>query len=121
VPYKGSGPAITDLIGGQVPFGFESMLVALPQVKGGKLRAIAMTASKRSSLIPDVPTMAEAGVPGYESIAWYGVMAPKGTPAVIVNLLNAEMRKAMAAPDVAKWLVEQGRRVAGRRSSSAPS
>ncbi len=108
VPYKGSGPAITDLIGGQVPFGFESMLVALPQVKGGKLRAIAMTASKRSPLLPDVPTMAEAGVPGYESIAWYGVMAPKGTPAPIVNLLNAEMRKALAAPDVAKWLAEQG-------------
>lgn len=108
VPYKGSGPAIIDLIGNQVPFGFESMLVALPQVKGGKLRAIAMTASKRSPLIPDVPTMAEAGVPGYESIAWYGVMAPKGTPAAIVTLLNTEMRKALAAPDSAKWLAEQG-------------
>ncbi len=108
VPYKGSGPAIIDLIGNQVPFGFESMLVALPQVKGGKLRAIAMTASKRSPLIPDVPTMAEAGVPGYESIAWYGVMAPKGTPAPIVNRLNSEMRKALSAPDSAKWLAEQG-------------
>ena len=108
VPYKGSGPAIIDLIGGQVPFGFESMLVALAQVKGGKLRAIAMTAGKRSPLMPDVPTMAEAGVPGYESIAWYGVVAPKGTPAPIVKLLNAEMRKALTAPDVAKWLAEQG-------------
>jgi tripartite-type tricarboxylate transporter receptor subunit TctC len=108
VPYKGSGPAITDLIGGQVPFGFESMLVALAQVKGGKLRAIAMTAAKRSPLIPDVPTMAEAGVAGYESIAWYGVMAPKATPAPIVALLNSEMRKALAAPDSAKWLMEQG-------------
>jgi tripartite-type tricarboxylate transporter receptor subunit TctC len=108
VPYKGSGPAITDLMGNQVPFGFESMLVALPQVKAGKLRAIAMTASKRSPLIPDVPTMVEAGVAGYESIAWYGVMAPKGTPPAIVTLLNTEMRKALAAPDVAKWLAEQG-------------
>jgi tripartite-type tricarboxylate transporter receptor subunit TctC len=108
VAYKGSGPAINDLVANTVPYGFESMLVALPQIKGGKLRAIAMTASKRSPLIPDVPTMAEAGVPGYESIAWYGVMAPKGTSPAIVKTLNSEMRKAMAAPDLAKWLAEQG-------------
>lgn len=108
VPYKGSGPAVVDLIGGQVPFGFESMLVVLSQIKGGKLRAIAMTDSKRSSLLPDVPTMSEAGVPGYEAIAWYGVMAPKGTPAQIVALLNTEMRKALTSPDVKAWLHEQG-------------
>lgn len=108
VPYKGSGPAIIDLIGGQVPFTFENMLIALPQIKAGKVRAIAMTATKRSPLLPDVPTMVEAGVPGYESISWYGVMAPKGTPAPIVALLNTEMRKALSAPDSAKWLAEQG-------------
>ena len=108
VPYKGSGPAVVDLIGGQVPFGFESMLVVLSQIKGGKLRAIAMTDSKRSPLIPDVPTVAEAGVPGYEAIAWYGVMAPKGTPGQIVALLNSEMRKALTSPDVKAWLQEQG-------------
>ncbi len=108
VPYKGSGPAVVDLIGGQVPFGFESMLVVLSQIKGGKLRAIAMTDSKRSPLIPDVPTVAEAGVPGYEAIAWYGVMAPKGTPGQIVTLLNSEMRKALTSPDVKAWLQEQG-------------
>jgi len=108
VPYKGSGPAVVDLIGGQVPFGFESMLVVLSQIKGGKLRAIAMTDIKRSPLIPDVPTVAEAGVPGYEAIAWYGVMAPKGTPGQIVTLLNSEMRKALTSPDVKAWLQEQG-------------
>ena len=108
VPYKGSGPAVVDLIGGQVPFGFESMLVVLSQIKGGRLRAIAMTDSKRSPLIPDVPTVAEAGVPGYEAIAWYGVMAPKGTPGQIVTLLNSEMRKALTSPDVKAWLQEQG-------------
>ena len=108
VPYKGSGPAVVDLIGGQVPFGFESMLVVLSQIKSGKLRAIAMTDSKRSPLLPDVPTVAEAGVPGYEAIAWYGVMAPKGTPAQIVSLLNTEMRKALTSPDVKAWLQEQG-------------
>lgn len=108
IPYKGSGPAITDLMGGQVPFGFESMIAVVSQVKGGKLHALGMTDNKRSVLIPDVPTLAESGVPGYESIAWYGVLAPKGTPAPIANLLNAEMRKAMAAPDVKQRLLELG-------------
>ena len=108
VPYKGSGPAMIDLIGGQVPFEFENLLVALSQIKSGKVRPIALTATKRSPLLPDVPTMVEAGVPGYESISWYGVMAPKGTPSAIVGLLNSEMRKALSAPDSAKWLAEQG-------------
>ncbi len=108
VPYKGSAPAVNDIMGGQIPFGFESMIVVLQQVKAGKLKALAMTDSKRSSLIPDVPTVAESGVPGYESIAWYGVMAPKGTPYAIANLLNGEMRKAMAQPEMKARLQDLG-------------
>ena len=108
VPYKGSGPAMIDLIGGQVPFEFENLLVAISQIKAGKVRSIALTATKRSPLLPDVPTMVESGVAGYESISWYGVMAPRGTPANIIALLNTEMRKALSAPDSAKWLAEQG-------------
>ena len=108
VPYKGTGPAINDLIGGQVPMAFESMLAVLPQIKGGRLRALAVSSSKRSSTMPDTPTVAEAGVPGYESIAWYGFLAPKGTPKDIVNKLNAEMAKALDAPDVHAKLTELG-------------
>ncbi len=108
IPYKGSGPAINDLMGGQVTFGFESMIAVVQQVKGGKLQALGMTDSKRSALIPDMPTLAEAGVPGFESIAWYGVMAPKGTPPQIVSLLNAEMRKVLGSAEVKQRLLDLG-------------
>jgi len=108
VPYKGTGPAINDLVGGQVPIAFESMLAVLSQVKGGRLRALAVTSRKRSSNIPDTPTVAEAGVPGYESIAWYGVLAPKGTPKDIVTKLNIEIVKALDAADLHAKLAELG-------------
>lgn len=108
VPYKGSGPAVNDLIGGQVPIAFESMIAVLQYVKSGRLRALAVTGPKRSPLLPDVPTVAEAGVPGYESLAWYGVMAPGGTPKPIIDRLNGAMGKALDTPELKQRLLELG-------------
>ena len=108
VPYKGSGPAINDLIGGQIPIAFESLIPILPQLKGTKVRALAVTSLKRSALLPDVPTLDESGVKGYESIAWYGVVAPGKTPRPIVDKLNAEMVKALKDPEVKQRLAEMG-------------
>jgi tripartite-type tricarboxylate transporter receptor subunit TctC len=108
VPYKGSGPAVSDLIGGQVNMMFDNMPSSLPHVKAGRLRAIAVTSAKRSPAAPDVPTIAESGVPGYEAVAWFGVLAPAGTPPAIVNKLNAEIVKVLKSPDVAQRLASQG-------------
>jgi tripartite-type tricarboxylate transporter receptor subunit TctC len=108
VPYKGSGPAINDLIGGQIPIAFESLIPILPQLKGGKVRALAVTSLKPSALLPDVPTLDASGVKGYESIAWYGVVAPGKTPKPIVDKLNAEMVKALKDPEVKQRLAEMG-------------
>ena len=108
VPYKGSGPAINDLIGGQIPIAFESLIPILPQLKGGKVRALAVTSLKPSPLLPTVPTLDASGVKGYESIAWYGVVAPGKTPKPIVDKLNAEMVKALKDPEVKQRLTEMG-------------
>jgi len=108
VPYKGSGPAINDLIGGQIPIAFESLIPILPQLKGGKVRALAVTSLKPSPLLPNVPTLDAAGVKGYESIAWYGVVAPGKTPRPIVDKLNTEMVKALKDPEVKQRLAEMG-------------
>jgi tripartite-type tricarboxylate transporter receptor subunit TctC len=96
VPYKGGAPALTDLVGGQINAMFETSPTALPYVKQGKLRGLAITSTKRSPLLPDLPTVAEAGVPGYESVTWIGLVAPAGTPKAIVDRLNAELKKALA-------------------------
>jgi len=108
IPYKGSGPAINDLVGGQVPFGFESMIAVLQQVKGGRLQALGVSDTRRSPVLPDVPTLAEAGVPNYDAFAWYGVLAPKGTPAQVVTVLNTEMRKVLGSPEVRQRLLDLG-------------
>jgi tripartite-type tricarboxylate transporter receptor subunit TctC len=108
VPYKSAGQAINDLLGGQLTANFEAMIPALPHVQAGKLRAIAVTGAERSPLLPDVPTVAEAGVPGFESTAWYGVVAPAGTPAEIVRKLNLEFAKILSQPDVKKRITELG-------------
>ena len=108
IPYKGSGPAIVDLIGGQIPFAFESMIPVLPHVKGGKLRALAVTSAARSPVLPEISTVAESGVPGFESIAWYGVVAPAGTPKEIIAKLNSEMVRIANLPDIKQRLIEMG-------------
>jgi tripartite-type tricarboxylate transporter receptor subunit TctC len=108
VPYKGSGPALTDLISGQVQVMFANMLSVLPAVKAGRLRALAVTSSARSSAAPDVPTVAESGVPGFESSTWFALMAPTGTPPAVIQQLNAETAKAVQAPQVVEALHQQG-------------
>ncbi|SAI19263.1 putattive exported protein [Bordetella ansorpii] len=100
VPYKGSGPAIADLLGGQVDYMFDSITSAKPHIQAGKLRALAVTTAKRSSALPDVPTVAEAGLPGYELMPWFAAFAPAGTPPDIVERLNSSMRKALSDPKV---------------------
>jgi tripartite-type tricarboxylate transporter receptor subunit TctC len=108
VPYKGNAPALNDVLAGQVPFMFDTITTALPHVKAGKLKALAVTSGKRSSLAPEVPTMIEAGLPDFEIYAWYMMLAPKGTPPEIVKRLNAEINKAMQDPEVRERLGKQG-------------
>jgi len=108
VPYKGSAPAITDLIGGQVQVMFDNLPSSLQQIKAGKLRAIAVTSAQRSPALPDLPTIAESGLPGFEATSWFGVLAPAGTPPAIVNRLNAEINKWLQSPDGKEKLLAQG-------------
>lgn len=100
VPYKGSGPAVSDLLGGQTNYMFDSITSARPHIQSGKLRALGVTTAKRSKSLPDVPTLAEAGVPGYEVSPWFAVFMPASTPKAIVNKLNAALLEAMKQPDV---------------------
>jgi tripartite-type tricarboxylate transporter receptor subunit TctC len=108
VPYKGLGPALTDLLSGQVQLMFSSVVAIVPHVKAGKLRALAVSSTERLSLLPDLPTVAEAGVPGYQASSWYGILAPAGTPAEIVRRLNAALVKVIAQPDVRAALAKEG-------------
>ena len=108
VPYKGSAPALADLLGGQITTMFDLTPTALTQIAGGKVQAIAITSARRSSVAPNIPTMAESGVPGVEVVSWFGILAPAGTPAPIVNFLNAEIVKAMNAPDVRQQMAALG-------------
>lgn len=100
IPYRGGAPAMADLLGGQIQLLFESMGTAHPHLKTGKVRALAVTGTQRDPSLPDVPTVAEAGVPGYASVPWYTVSAPSGVPAPIVNKLNAEINAVLKAPDL---------------------
>ena len=108
VPYKGSAPAVTDLIAGQVQVMFDNTPNVLPQVKAGKLKALGVSSKKRSSLTPDVPTVDEAGVPGYEVSVWFGILAPAGTPRDIVQRLNAEMVKIIRSPEITDRFARAG-------------
>ena len=108
VPYKGGGPALVDVMGGQVPLYFGNMASALPHVKNGKLKALAITGSKRSPAAPDLPTVAEAGIPGYQVYEWNAIFAPAGTPPAIVNRLHSEIAKAVAIPEVRDRLLALG-------------
>ncbi len=102
VPYKGSGPAVSDLLGGQVNTMFDSITSAKPHIESGKLRALGVTTAKRSSALPNVPTIAQAGLPGYEVSPWFAVFMPASTPKPIINKLNAALREAMNDPDIKK-------------------
>ena len=108
VPYKGSGPAVTDLLGGQVQMMFDNLPSSAPQIKAGKLRPLGVTSKERSPTLPDVPTIAEAGVPGYEAFSWFGVLAPAGTPDAIVTKLRDEIARALADPAMRERLAELG-------------
>ena len=108
VPYKGSGPAMLDLISGRVSLMFENMPGAVPHIKAGKVRALAQTGQKRTSALPEVPTVAEAGVAGYESLSWSGVALPAGAPRDVLARLNREINTILAQPEMRQKLAEQG-------------
>jgi tripartite-type tricarboxylate transporter receptor subunit TctC len=108
VPYKGLSPALTDLLSGRVQLMFSSVVAILPHIRAEKLRGLAVTGARRLSSMPDLPTIAESGLPGYEASSWYGVLAPAGTPREIVVKLNTEFVKALAQPEVRTSLLAEG-------------
>lgn len=108
VPYKGSGPAIQDLLGGQIPLMFLDLAAGAPQIKSGKLKALAVASDKRIAALPDLPTVAESGVPGFEAWAWQAIAVPTGTPREIVAKLNAEYRRAIGMPELRQKLIDAG-------------
>ncbi len=113
VPYKGIAPAMTDLLSGQVQLMFGTVVALVPHVQSGKLRAIAVTSRKRSALLPNVPTLAESGLPDYESGSWYGILAPAGTPREVIDKLHGGIVRALRQPEVAKRLAAEGAEVIG--------
>ena len=108
IPYRGTAPSVTDVIAGQVDCTFTGAPAVLPHVRSGRLRALAVSSPQRLAALPDVPTVAESGYPGFEADQWYGIVAPAGTPAAVVTRLNAEINKALALPDVAQQLSVEG-------------
>jgi tripartite-type tricarboxylate transporter receptor subunit TctC len=107
-PYKGGAPALTDLLAGQVPLMFLTTVQSLPFLKEKKVKALAVSTAHRTPVLRDVPTIAEAGVPGYESDVWFGVIAPGGTPKAVVDRLNSEIVRILKTPEMQKNLAEQG-------------
>ena len=108
VPYKGAAPAMNDLIGGQIQLMFDNLASSLAQVRGGKIRALAVTTAQRSALAPELPTIAESGLPGFDISTWFGVFVPAGTPREVVDRLHAEFAKALAAPDIREKMLNLG-------------
>jgi tripartite-type tricarboxylate transporter receptor subunit TctC len=108
VPYKGGGPALIDLLGGQVSMYFGSLPASMPHLRSGRLRGLGVTSKVRAATLPDMPTVAESGVPGYEYVGWYGLLAPAGTPAAVVTRLNAEVNKILKTPAFAEKLAADG-------------
>lgn len=113
VPYKGAAPALIDVIGGQVDLFFASLPSAAPQIKAGRLRALAVTTAQRAQAMPELPTVAESGYKGFDASPWYGVLAPAGTPAAIVARLNTEIIRVLQAPDIKARLVNDGVEIRG--------
>jgi tripartite-type tricarboxylate transporter receptor subunit TctC len=113
VPYKGSGPGMNDLLGGRVMVTMDSLLQSLPQIKAGRLKALAVLGPKRSALLPDVPTVAEAGVPGYALTNWFGLLAPAATPKEVLLKLNADVIRVLKDEDIRKKISEMGADVVG--------
>jgi len=113
VPYKGLAPALVDLLAGEVQAMFSSVVAIVPSIKAGRLRALAVTGRRRAALLPEVPTLDEAGVPGYEAGSWYGILAPAGTPQAIVAKLHEAIVRALAQPEVRERLVSEGAEVIG--------
>jgi tripartite-type tricarboxylate transporter receptor subunit TctC len=113
VPYKGVAQALVDLMSGEVQLMFGTLVAILPHIKAGRLRALAVTGRDRSALLPEVPTLAESGLPGYEAGSWYGILAPAGTPGAIVARLNAEINAAIRQPEVRERLAAEGAEVVG--------
>jgi tripartite-type tricarboxylate transporter receptor subunit TctC len=108
VPYKGEGPAIADAMGGQISLVFSNLPVALPQAQGGRLRAIAVTSAQRVATAPEIPTVSESGLPGFEASTWVGLFAPAATPREIVTKLNAESASALNAAETKERMAAQG-------------
>jgi tripartite-type tricarboxylate transporter receptor subunit TctC len=113
IPYKGSAPALQDLIGGQVQLMFDNLPPSLPHIKAGKLRALAVTSATRSSALPDTPTIAESGLPGFEASSWFGVLAPAGTPPAIIARLNAEIGAWLASAEAKEKMLALGANIGG--------
>jgi len=108
IPYKGSGPALADMLGGQVDVMFDNLTSSIGHIRSGKLRALAVTTVTRYPELPELPTMQEAGVPGYEATAWFGIVVPRGTPRDAIARINGEVNKALAQADVKEKLAQQG-------------
>jgi tripartite-type tricarboxylate transporter receptor subunit TctC len=108
VPYKGATPALADLVGGHLDFYFGGIAGVLPQAKSGRVRALGVTGSKRSSQLPDIPTIAEAGLPGYEVVTWFGVVAPADAPKDVIGKLNGIITKVVGEPEMKSYLSGQG-------------
>jgi len=113
VPYKGIAPAMTDLLSGEVQLMFGTIVALVPHIQAGKLRALAVTSRTRSALLPDIPTIAESGLPDYQAGSWYGILAPAGTPREVIERLHAAIVKALKQPDVSKRLAAEGAEVIG--------
>ena len=119
VPYKGSGAAHTDLMGGQIQVMFDNLVALMPHFKGGKLRPLAVTSMKRHPLLPDVPSLSEAGVRDFEAIAWFGILAPPTTPKDVIARLNSEIVKILAIPEIRQRLIDGGSEVIGNSPEAA--
>jgi len=119
VPYKGSGPAHVDLLGGQIQIMFDNIVALMPHFKAGKMRPLAVSSAKRNAMLPDVPSIQEAGVRNFETVAWFGFVAPAGTPAEVIARLHAEITKALALAEVRQRLIDTGSDIVGNSPEAA--